>query len=114
MSKATSDTITIPRAEYEALRALRERLEDLEDRIAAAQGIAEYRADPGGALPATMVERLFAGESPVRIWREHRGMKASELAAATSLTPAYISEIESGKKPGSLDSFRKIARALRL
>lgn len=112
MSKADRDTVTITRAEYRALLDMRQRLDELEDHLSGAKALADFREDPGSFLPFPMVERLLAGESPVRIWRERRAMKATELAAATGLTAAYISEIETGKKPGSIDAFRKLARVL--
>jgi transcriptional regulator with XRE-family HTH domain len=42
----------------------------------------------------------------------HRGLSARELAAATGLSAPYISEIEGGKKEGSISAMKKIADAL--
>ena len=61
---------------------------------------------------AAEAKRLLAGESPVRIWREKRGMTQRALAAATEIPAGYLSEIESGKKPGSVPVFRALAQAL--
>jgi DNA-binding XRE family transcriptional regulator len=112
--KARADTVTLTRKQYEALVR---RIEDAEDRLAvtkqrdreAALGKEKARAD---YLPAELVRRLLAGESAVRIWREHRGMTLRGLAEAASVQPSYLSEIENGKKPGSLDAMARIARAL--
>jgi DNA-binding XRE family transcriptional regulator len=113
MSNArTAETVTITRAQHQAFLEMQARLEDIEDRLAGAKAIEDYHADPTSFLPVDMVKRILAGEAPVRIWRERRGLKATELAQATGLTSAYISEIENGKKPGSIDAFRKLARAL--
>lgn len=112
----TPETVTLTRADYEALL---EALEDAEA-IAAlnadaakeeAAGKADYRAD---CLPVELVERMLAGESPVRVWREHRGMTAKALAEAAGVARGYVSEIESGKKPGSLSVLKKLATALRV
>ena len=80
----TSETVTLSRAEYEALI---ERLEDAEDlaTVAAAEareavlGKEKARADH---LPIELVRRLSAGEHPVRVWRAHRGLGRDALAAA--------------------------------
>ncbi|HEX5951428.1 MAG TPA: hypothetical protein VFZ96_10540, partial [Actinomycetota bacterium] len=65
---------TVPRGEFEALRrqleALAARVEDLEDALDA-QAV-KAAAEPADDLPVELVERLLTGESPVRIWREHR------------------------------------------
>jgi len=108
-----AETVTLRRSDYEALI---ERLEDSSD-IAALDNLeARLRADEKKALqnylPAELVERLIAGENPVRIWREHRGLSARALAETAGLTPSYVSEIETGRKPGSLNAMAKIARAL--
>jgi DNA-binding XRE family transcriptional regulator len=106
-----AETVTLRRSDYEALI---ERLEDVADiaalddlkaRLVSENALVDY-------LPAELVERLIGGESPVRIWREHRGLSAQALARIAKLTPSYVSEIETGRKPGSLNAMAKIARAL--
>jgi DNA-binding XRE family transcriptional regulator len=108
-----SETVTLRRIDYESLL---ETLEDATDN--AALKALDGRLAVGGNdaladyLSAEHVRRLIAGESPVRIWREHRGLSARALAAAAAVTPTYLSEIETGRKPGSLVTTAKIARAL--
>jgi len=109
-----TDTVTLSRADYEALLA---RIEDAEDAAAvavhrareAALGLDVARADH---LPVALVDRLLAGDSPVRVWRQHRGLNQSQLAAAAGVSPAYLNEIEKDKKPGSLQAMHAIAKAL--
>lgn len=113
MSDST-ETVTLTRAEYEALI---ERLEDAEDLAAiaaaeareAALGKKKARAD---YLPVELVRRLSAGEHPVRIWRIHRGVTREALAAAAGIAPSYLSEIETRRKPGSFNALAKLAAAL--
>jgi DNA-binding Xre family transcriptional regulator len=108
-----ADTVTLSRADYEAL--LR-RVEDAED--GAALDDLERRIARGGAaaladyLPAEMVARLLAGEHPVRVWRAHRCLTRQALAAKAGIAPSYVSEIETGRKPGSFDAIAKLAAAL--
>jgi DNA-binding Xre family transcriptional regulator len=112
----TSDTVTLTRAEYEALI---ERIEDAEDLAAAAAaeareaalGKEKARAD---YLPIELVRRLSAGEHPVRVWRAHRGLTREALAAAAGIAPSYLSEIETRRKPGSFGALAKLAAALHI
>ena len=112
--RAGGDTITISRAKYEKLL---QRIEDAEDLAAVAAEIAREEAlgknvARANYLPVELVKRLIEGESPVRIWREHRKLTARQLAAEAGLPAGYLSEIETGKKPGSFDAMARIARAL--
>lgn len=66
------------------------------------------------AMPATFFHRILDGESPVRVWREFRGLKARELAEAAGLSAAYLSDIETNRKPGSARALRRLAEALRV
>lgn len=100
----------VPVRKYEALL---ERLEDAEDRLALVEGAREA-SNTGGRnlLPDHLVGRLLDGEHPIHAWREHRGLTASGLAELADLPASYVSEIASGKKPGSADALQKIAAAL--
>ena len=110
------DTVTLTRAEYEALI---ERVEDAEDNAfldgvearERAIGKASVRAD---YLPAELVHRLINGEHPVRVWRSHRGLGRDALAAAAGIAPSYLTEIETRRKPGSFAALAKLAAALHI
>ncbi len=112
----TSETVTLSRAEYEALI---ERVEEAEDlaTVAAAEareaalGREKARAD---YLPIELVRRLSAGEHPVRVWRTYRGLTREALAAAAGIAPSYLTEIETRRKPGSFGALAKLAAALRI
>lgn len=65
-------------------------------------------------IPASVVDRLLDGENPVKVWREYRGFTASELASGCGISPAAISQIESGKRKSSVALLRKIATFLRV
>jgi transcriptional regulator with XRE-family HTH domain len=63
-------------------------------------------------VPIELTRRLLAGEVPVRVLREHQGLSARALADRAGISAAYLSQIETGKKPGSFDAMAKLARAL--
>ena len=69
-------------------------------------------AEGGESFPAEVVDRLLAGENPVRVYRSHRGMKQGDLAAAAGIHPVYLSQIETGKRTGSAKTLAAIAGAL--
>ena len=65
------------------------------------------------ALPGTVLDLLAAGEQhPVKILRKFRGMTQLQLATASGLSRPYLTEIETGKKPGSISALKAIANAL--
>jgi transcriptional regulator with XRE-family HTH domain len=93
--------VTLPRIKYERLLTA---VEDAEDQATIA--LAQAREAQLGKeaarwdhLPIEQVERLLAGESPVRIWREHRGVAAHDLARAALVSLETLSDIEAGKLP---------------
>ena len=84
-------TITLPRAEYDALVA---RNEELEDRLAALD------ADDGSRVPHDVALAIMRGENPVAAFRNHLGITLRDLSERTGVTASYLSEIERGLKPG--------------
>jgi ribosome-binding protein aMBF1 (putative translation factor) len=108
--------VTVSRADW--LRLLQE-LEDAEDRAAVRErrtreellGKDAARRD---YLTAAEARRLIDGESPVRIWREKRGLSQRELAHAATVSSSYLAEIETGRKPGSAAALRQLAAVLQV
>ena len=112
----TADSVTLRRADFDALLAAAEdaidhAAIDAQERREAEQGVAAARAD---YLPGRLVDRLLAGESPVRVWREHRGMTSRRVATEAGVSVSYLSEIETGRKPGSPTALRAVAQVLRV
>lgn len=108
-------TIKTPNGETLVVLALAEydKLIDQADIAAADKAMASVAAGEE-VIPAEIANRIIDGENKVRVWRDHRGMSARELAAAVGVSPPYISEIEGGKKEGSVSVLKKIAEALRV
>lgn len=109
--RVTDDTVTLAKADYEALLEAVEGARDLE-RVKEIE--ADLAAGVTETMPLDMALVLCDGANPVRTWRKHRGMTARELAAAVGIAPRYLSEIESGKRPGALAVMSRIAGALRV
>lgn len=65
-------------------------------------------------IPEDVVRRLVNGENHVKVWRDYRNITARELATLAGISAPYLSEIETGKKDGTLATMKKIADALRI
>ncbi len=63
-------------------------------------------------IPASLIMRRLEGESPLKIWREYRGLTQEQLAAAAGVSRALVAAIETGRKEGSTSSLKKLAAAL--
>lgn len=97
--------VLVPVAEYETLKQVKDAANELSRARAAL-------AEQLGGAPATVAHRIADGENPVRVWREFRGLKAVALARAAGISPAYLSEIETGKKDGTFRTMAAVARVL--
>ncbi len=106
-----TETVTIPRAEYDRLRAMEE---DFEDFRAALDIEARIAAGEEELVPSSVADRLIDGESALRVWREYRGFSQSRLARVSGVNRVQIVEIEAGRNAGSVKTLRKLADALRV
>jgi len=85
-------------------------IEDIIDDAAATTAYAVSRDQE--SVPAAVVDRLLAGESPIRVWREYRRFTLSLLAEKASIGKGYLSQLESGKRRGTIATLGKLARVL--
>lgn len=75
--------------------------------------IYDLAKDEGGeSFPIEVVDRLLSGVSPIKVYREYRGMSQKALAATVSISPVYLSQIETGRRVGSARTLASIAQAL--
>lgn len=103
------EMISIPLEEYRSLQAAAEQLADLQAYDRALVQLANGDEEP---LPSEFVKRMLSGESPLRIWREFRGLTQTALAEASNVNRVQIADIESGRKSGSIETVKKLADAL--
>ena len=101
----------LPLADYERLR---DAAEDAAEVFAYDRARAALSSGADELVPAAVADRLLSGEQPIRVWREYRGLSARELADAADIAPAYLSQIETGKRDGSFETIKRIAAALRI
>ncbi|OYU35230.1 helix-turn-helix transcriptional regulator [Novosphingobium sp. PASSN1] len=103
------EMITIPLEDYERLCAASSELSDLHayDRAMAALDSGEDER-----VPADFAKRLIAGESPLCVWRELRGLAQAELARISGVGRVQIVNMEKGVRGGSVATMKKLAEAL--
>jgi DNA-binding Xre family transcriptional regulator len=101
--------VVLPEAEYERLLEIAEDAADVSSIRRFERKMAEGEEE---LVPAVFANRIIAGERPVAVWRDIRGMAAGELALAAGMSQSYLSQIESGKRQGSVDTLKRIAAVL--
>ena len=104
---AGKEYVVVPRDEFEALCHTVDG--DEMDIAVARQALKDADEE---LVPFELAERIAASVHPVRVWREYRGLTASNLATESGVAQSYLSDIENGKKPGSVRALKRIATTL--
>ena len=79
---------------------------DRQDSLAAAE------AEGDALIPHPVALAIMDGGSPVRAFRDHRGLTLRDLSDRAGISIGYLSEIERGRKPGSVAALTRVAAAL--
>ena len=66
------------------------------------------------SFPIEVVDQLLAGQNPISVYRNYRGLTQNELAAAAGINTVYLSQIETGKRTGSAKTLAALAKALQM
>lgn len=102
----------LPRKDYEALVA---KAAEADEDAGTARLVSRARKEMavgGSLLPKAVVDRLAAGESPIRVLREWRDITQMRLSFKTNISQGHISDIENGRRTGTTATLRTIARVL--
>lgn len=102
----------LPRKEYETLVA---KAAEADEDAGTARIVARARRDvAAGAplIPMEVAERIASGENPIKVMREWRDMTQMHLSHRTNLGQGYISDLESGRRKGTVAALKVIAEAL--
>lgn len=98
--------VIIPVEQFKALRQAAQQTHDFKQ---LSQLLGKDNVD---LIPADVVRVVAEGAHPVRAWRKYKKLKAVELASQAGISPAYLSEIETGKKDGTFKTMAAIAICL--
>ncbi len=103
--------VVLPLKEYERLRDAAENLDDVQAFDEAKRRLATGEDE---LIPAKFADRILDGESPIRVWRNYRGLSVKELAKRAKISAAYLSQIEGGSREGSISTMKALAATLSL
>ena len=101
----------LPMAELKKLMDDAEMLADVKAYDAAKARLAR---DEDELIPLDITERCLAGESPIKIWREYRGLTQEKLAKKSRVSRPMIAAIEAGHKTGGVGTLKRLAVALKV
>lgn len=74
--------------------------------------LAATAAGGDARLPHPVALAIMDGTSPVRAFRDHRGLTLRDLSERAGISIGDLSEIERGRKPGSVAALNRVAAAL--
>jgi len=106
--------IRTPAGEELAVLPLEE-LEEMLDILEAEDIRRKLEAGEEEAIPAEVAYRIvFDGESPLKVFREYRGLTQEQLAEKAGTTKNYISQIENRRRHAGRKLLKRLAQALNL
>jgi DNA-binding XRE family transcriptional regulator len=111
------EMVVIPKAEYDALlrlatEAAEEAAEDAADVAAYDAAMAEIAADPDSRLPVEISGFMLKGDRLLAAIRKWRGLTQVEVSAAAGIAQGYLSDLEAGRRHGSVETLRSLAKAM--
>ena len=99
----------IPWRDYERLTS-----EDAEAILSDEEHYDRATASNDESFPIEVVDQLLAGQNPISVYRNYRGLTQNELATAAGINTVYLSQIETGKRTGSAKTLATLAKALQV
>lgn len=99
----------IPWRDYERLSR-----EDAEAILSDEEHYDRATASNDESFPIEVVDQLLAGQNPISVYRNYRGLTQNALAAAAGINAVYLSQIETGKRTGSAKTLAVLAKALQV
>jgi DNA-binding XRE family transcriptional regulator len=99
--------VLVPKKTYDRMI---EDLDDLDD----IRAYDRAKAKPQEFVPREIVDRLIAGESHIKVWREYRGKTQQQLADEVKISKPFLSQLENGLREASISVIKRIAAALKV
>ena len=107
------ELVVLPRADFDALLAIaRDVEEDADDVAIFDERMATLAEGRDAPLPPEISAALLAGATRLRAIRKWKGLTQVEIADRTGLAQGYISDLDSGRKAGTGETMKAVAKAL--
>jgi DNA-binding Xre family transcriptional regulator len=107
-----TEMVILTKEEYDRLASLAE--EDEEDVAIFDERVAEIESGKVALLPPEVSQMMLRGDTLLKALRKWRNLNQLDLVPLTGLAQGYISDLESGKKKGTLETLKKLALALKV
>ena len=104
----------LPRKDYEALAA---KAREVDEDLGTARIVARARKEIAAGMPLIpkeVVDRIARGENALRALRQWRGKTQIYISHKTNIGQGYISDLERGRRKGTIAALRKIADVLKV
>ena len=112
-TSAGEELVVISRAEFDRLCALAaEAEEDAADVAAYDTARAEFEAGGSIAFPPDLSQLLLKHKSRLAAMRRWRGLSQAELAAKVEIRQGFLSDLETGRRKGSVATIERLAATL--
>lgn len=95
---------------YDDYEHLLDQLEELQD----AKAIRAARSSKEERIPKEIADRILDGENEIKVFREYRGLTQQQLANKAKISRNYLSMLETGKRTGTMEIFKTLAKILHL
>jgi DNA-binding XRE family transcriptional regulator len=105
------EIVILSRDEYDRLIAASE---DAADARTARRVLDDNSRGAEIVLTEREADEFLKAKTPLAFWRKKRSLTQADLAKATGVAQGFLSEIESGQKPGTPATLKKIAEALNI
>jgi DNA-binding XRE family transcriptional regulator len=109
--KGKPEWAVVPYEEYLKLVEQAEMLQDIRDYDAVKEAFEQGSEE---LIPSEVVYSILDGANPIRVWREYRGLSQQQLAESAGISVPYLSQLEKGKRRGSLEVLTALAKVLEL
>jgi DNA-binding XRE family transcriptional regulator len=108
------ELVVLPRAEYEALLERADHEAEDADDVAIYDARKAELAAGGVVLSPEISAAILRGESRLKAIRNWRDETQLHLNFITGISQGYLSDLESGRRTGTLETITKLAQALNM
>ena len=108
------ELVVLPRHEYEALLERANHEDEDEADVAIYDARKAELAAGGTVLPEEVSAAILRGESRIKAIRNWRDETQLHLSFKTGIGQGYLSDLESGRRAGTPETLRKLAKALKV